>query len=248
MPPLVTRRWLKPLAHTSALTFSVGAPWEIYRTMSNITTGRTIDVYTKSGGLGSYTSLLILIPDYGISIAILTAGPDGIVVNYVAEIIVQALIPALEKSAKDEAAKILTGLYTSESGGNSSISLTVDDGPGLVVESWTSNGSNLLQTAEEYLQATGGGHIRSMRLYPTSLKDSQSCQTRAAYRAVFDISTEPGSAPRVFDQSVNAWENIDEVSYGNISIDDFIFEFDSSGAVKHIEPRVLRSELVKVKL
>lgn len=246
LPPLVTRRWLKPLAHTSALTFSVGAPWEIYRTMSNITTGRIIDVYTKSGGYGSYACLLILIPDYEISISILTAGPNGIVVNYVSEMIVQTLIPALEKSAKEEAANILTGLYTSETGGNSSISLTVDDGPGLVVESWTSNSSNLLQTAEEYLQATGGGHINSMRLYPTGLKDSQNCQNQAAYRAVFDLSTEPSSTPRVFDQNVNAWENIDEVTYGEISIDDFVFEFDSSGAVVHIEPRILRSTLVKV--
>jgi len=247
LPPSTTRRWLKPLAHTSALSFSVGAPWEIYRTKSDITTGRIIDVYTKSGGIGSYTSLLILIPDYEISISILTAGPNGIVVNYVAEMIVQTLIPALEKSAKDEAAKILSGLYTSDTGENSSISLSVDDGPGLVVESWTSNGFNLLQTAEGYLQSSSGGHIRSMRLYPTNLKDSSGCQTRAAYRAVFDISTDPGSMPRVFDQNVNAWENIDEVTYGDISIDDFVFEFDSKGSVKHIEPRALRSRLVKVK-
>lgn len=239
---------MKPLSHTSALTFSVGAPWEIYRTKSNITTGRTIDIYTKSGGIGSYTALLILIPDYEISLAVLTAGPDGITVNYIAEIIVQRLTPVLENSAKGESANILTGLYISETGENSSLSLTMDSGPGLVVDSWISNGSNLLQTAEEYLEASGGGHVKSMRLYPTSLKDSQNCTTRASYRAIFDVSTEADLPTRVFDQNVNTWENVDQVMYGEIGVDDFVFEFDCSGAVTHIEPRVLRSKLVRAKV
>jgi Beta-lactamase len=246
LPPSVTRRWLKPMTHTSALTFSVGAPWEIYRTKSNITTGRTIDVYTKSGGIGSYTSLLILIPDYDVSLAVLAAGSNGIVVNYVAEMVVQTLIPILEQSARDEAAKILTGLYISETGDNSSISLNVDNGPGLVIERWISNGSNLLNTAEDYLQASSGAQVRSVRLYPTGLKDWEQCKTRAAYRAVFDISTQPDTTSRVFDQNVNTWETVDEATYGEISVDDFIFEFDSGSAVKYIEPRVLRSRLVKV--
>lgn len=244
--PRITRQWMKPMTHTAALSFSVGSPWEIYRTKSNITTGRTVDVYTKSGGIGSYTSLIILIPDYEVSLAILTAGPNGIVVNYVAEMIVQTLIPALEQSARDEAANLLTGLYTSEAGDNSSISLTTDNGPGLLIDSWISNGSDLLQTAEEYLQASGGGHVRSMRLYPTTLKDTRNCQTRAAYRAVFDVSTELGSTARVFDQNVNAWENTDAVMYGEIGVDDIVFGFDPTGAASYIEPRVLRSRLAKV--
>jgi hypothetical protein len=238
---------MKPAAHTSSLAFSIGAPWEIYRTASNVTTGRIIDVYTKSGGIGSYTSLIILIPDNEISLAILTAGPNGIVVNYVAEMVVQALIPILENAARDETAKVFVGSYVSETGGNSSMSLAVDNGPGLIVESWISNGADLLQTAEAYLGATGGGKVRSVRLYPTALKDDHCNQNQASYRAVFDISTELGPAPRVFTQNINAWEIVDETTYGEVGIDDIVFEFDSDGTVKYVEARVLRSRLAKVK-
>lgn len=55
LSPSVTRRWMKPLAHTSELTLSVGAPWEILRIKSNISTGHSIDLYTKGGSLGRTT-------------------------------------------------------------------------------------------------------------------------------------------------------------------------------------------------
>lgn len=214
--------------------------------MSNVNAGRTVDVYTKSGGIGSYTSIIILIPDYEISLAILTAGPSGNVVNYIAEMIVQSFIPVFENAAKDTAANIYAGSYISEKGENSSMSLTVDNGPGLIIERWISNGANLLQTAEAYLATTSGGKIRSVRLYPTALKDDQCNQNRASYRAVFDISAESDPAPRVFTQNMNSWEVVDETMYGEVGIDDIIFGFDSDGTVKYIEARVLRSRLVKV--
>jgi hypothetical protein len=247
LSPTVTRRWLKPLAHTSALTFSIGAPWEIYRTKSNITTGRTVDIYTKSGGIGSYASLIILIPDYEVGVAILTAGPNGKVVDYVAEMIIQTLIPQLEESARAEASETLTGWYISETGENSSISIIVDNGPGLVIESWISKGSNLLWVADKYLDASNSGQVRSLRLYPNALKDRMCYGSRAAYRAVFDIWTETGSEAAVFNQNTNPWASVDEAMYGNVAVDDFIFEFDSSGTASYVESRVLGSRLVRVR-
>jgi len=53
---------------------------------SNITTGHTIDLYTKSGSIGLYSSLLTLIPDYQVTVAILTAGPEDSVIETAAEI------------------------------------------------------------------------------------------------------------------------------------------------------------------
>lgn len=247
LSPTVTRRWLKPLAHTSALTFSIGAPWEIYRTKSNITTGRTVDIYTKSGGVGSYASLIILIPDYEVAVAILTAGPNGNVVNYIAEMIMQMLIPQLEKSARVEASDSLTGWYISETGENSSISIMVDNGPGLVIVSWISKGSNLLWVADEYLDTSNSGHVRSLRLYPTALKDRMCYGSRAAYRAVFDIWTETGPEGAIFKENTNPWASVDEAMYGNVAVDEFIFEFDFLGAASYVESCVLGSRLVRVR-
>lgn len=139
------------------------------------------------------------------------------------------------------------GVHTAPERENSSLSLAVDNGPGLLVTSWIANGSNLLQTADAYLEASGGGHVRSVRLYPTSLADkhTRNIIRQASYRAVFDVST-PNSATRVFDPNVNAWQNIDQNMYGEIAVDDIIFKFDSSGRAEYIIPRVLRSILAKV--
>ncbi|RKU44012.1 hypothetical protein DL546_007308, partial [Coniochaeta pulveracea] len=49
LSPAITRRWMKPTSHTASLSLSIGSPWEIHRTRSNITDGRVIDLYTKSG-------------------------------------------------------------------------------------------------------------------------------------------------------------------------------------------------------
>ena len=54
---------MKPVTHTSSLTSSVGAPWEIFR--MKIPRG-VVDLYTKGGDIGVYSSLLVLVPDYDV--------------------------------------------------------------------------------------------------------------------------------------------------------------------------------------
>ena len=67
-----TRRWMKPVSHTADIAISVGAPWEIHRVVVP-STKRVVDLYTKSGGIGAYTSKLILIPDFDVGFSILAA-------------------------------------------------------------------------------------------------------------------------------------------------------------------------------
>jgi hypothetical protein len=243
LSPSVTRRWMKPLTHTSGMTLSVGAPWEIWRTRSNITTGHTIDLYTKGGSIGLYNSLLILIPDYQVTVAILSAGPEGSVVN-IAEIVAQTVIPVLHQSAREEALKNIVGEYIADAGLNSSILLNADV-DGLVVDKWISNGSDLLDLAETYSQITNGGHIRSMRLYPTDLVDEMGDRTRVGYRAIFDVGVNDKPVMRVFDQYLNAWGQVDQNTYGKTGVDDIIFEFDEGTAVS-IEPRILGLKLMRI--
>lgn len=96
---------MKPSAHTSPPFFSVGAPWEIWRTASRVTSGYTIDLYTidlytKSGSDGLYNSLLILSPDNGVVISVLAAGAaSSTLVSAASEIATQRLLPALERPA-----------------------------------------------------------------------------------------------------------------------------------------------------
>jgi hypothetical protein len=247
LPPHITRRWMKPLSHTSALTLSVGAPWEILRTKTNIISGHTIDLYTKSGSIGLYNSLLILIPDYEVAISILTAGPDSTVMTDIAEMLTQTFIPVLQQASGDEAARNIAGTYGSDVGLNSSIQLSVaDDGQGLVIQSWISNGADILATAEMYAQATNGGSVKLVRICPTNLVSRAGDVVRVAFRATFDTVTDRPAAVRAFDWEDNMWGKIDQITYGKIAVDDFVIEFDADGRAVSIEQRFLGVRLFRV--
>ncbi|KAE9386343.1 beta-lactamase/transpeptidase-like protein [Gymnopus androsaceus JB14] len=100
LSPSTTRSWVKPVAHTASLQMSVGKPWEIIRTSVD---GRVVDLYTKSGDVGAYSSVLVIIPDYNAGFATLAAGGDAIQVSAVtADLIIDAFLPALEQAAENK--------------------------------------------------------------------------------------------------------------------------------------------------
>lgn len=70
LPPATTRRWLKPFASTSDLRNAAGRPWEIYH-YSATPTDPIVDIYTKSGTVGKYSSYFGLAPSYDVGFAIL---------------------------------------------------------------------------------------------------------------------------------------------------------------------------------
>ncbi|KAK4068095.1 hypothetical protein Trihar35433_6655 [Trichoderma harzianum] len=235
-----TLRWMKPASLTSSQSQSVGAPWEIVRTQSGITTGRIVDLYTKSGGVGVYNSLLILIPDYQVTLAILAAGPDSAAALQVAtEIAIQTIIPALEKAAKAESCRKHCGKYApSGAEKNSSLVLTVDDGPGLLLKEWIHQGHDIIAAGQAYANATRGGRINAVRLFPTGLQTG----SEAAYRALFETipyQYDP-SVHMVFDPTAGMWGTPDQLMYGGVAADDFVFHLDAGGSSAAVQPRVLR--------
>ncbi len=172
----------------------------------------------------------------------MTAGSNSNVANIVSETILQTIIPALEKAAKEEVARNMTGRYSSHVG-NSSIVLNLDDGPGLLIESWISKGSDLLKTIQTYASATNGGEIQAVRLYPTDLIETYCGGSRVGYRAVFESAPPKMKVRRVIDQSLSMWQQVDQTIYGNVGADEFVFEFDAWGTAIAVEPRVLRTTL-----
>jgi hypothetical protein len=134
---------MKPVTHTASLMFSVGAPWEIFR----VETSRgVVDLYTKSGNIGVYAGLLVLVPDYDFGWVILSAADRSSTANtglhIMTSLIADAFLPAVEAAAKDEAAAAFAGTYKATNGLNSSISIVTDGFPGLGVQSWISNGTD----------------------------------------------------------------------------------------------------------
>jgi hypothetical protein len=237
---------MKPKAHTASVSFSVGAPWEIWRTRSSISTGYVVDFYTKSGSDDQYQALLILVPDFNIVVSLLCAGPDaGPAITMAAEVILQTLLPVVDGVAKNQTNHRFGGRYVSPDEHNSSLVLTTDDGPGLLVKEWLSNGVDIKDAAQAYSNATRGGDIRSVRLFPatpTARNDSQ-----VSFRAVFETvpAGYDATLTRVFGNA-KQWSQVDQLMYGEIAVDDFTFALDGRGVATAVSPRVLRDTLTKV--
>jgi hypothetical protein len=244
---------MKPVAHTASLYFSVGSPWEIYRTRGRITEGRVIDIYTKSGSVGEYNSQLILIPDYGVTLSILVAG-TGAPINIAFEVVLQSLIPVLEEMTRDQACKHICGTYeSSQRDLNSSVTISADVA-GLYLSRWVNRGVDIEAVIQAYAAQTGSRPVKAVRLQATNLRETagtshiaQSAR-RVAYRALFDMTTEdPNGPPRIMDPNSNQWGTVDSNMYGEIGVDDFVVYLDANGTAVMLEPRVVRDVLRRVR-
>lgn len=192
LSPAATRRWMKPKAHSASFNSSVGAPWEIFRSDKVTQDGRIIDFYTKNGLLGLYSSHLVLVPDYDLVLTVMTAGPGPLSSAY-ANRVTSAFLPVVETIGKEEARAIYAGNYKS---GNSSLTLAVDDGPGLKVTSWFNNGVNVLRADFSSLLGATASLTPgiSVRMYSTNVVTNN--PKRRSFRAVVDFSgADPSIVP-----------------------------------------------------
>ncbi|PYH28222.1 serine hydrolase domain-containing protein [Aspergillus neoniger CBS 115656] len=234
LPAALSRRWMKPVTHTTSLDFAVGAPWEIYSFPSS----RVIDVYTKAGDLGSYASMLALSPDHNVGFTILAAGDDTTsVVAYLSDLIASSIIPALEEQAKAEAADRFAGVYSSNLT-NSSLTVSMDFGPGLNVKEWVSNSVDMRDAMMAILGASDVSDV-SVRLYPTGLKSPG----QQSFRAVIQDTTAGASGIGPFTRACETWELADSYVYGSVGLDEFVFDLGTDGKAIRMSPRALRETL-----
>ncbi|KAK3309353.1 beta-lactamase/transpeptidase-like protein [Chaetomium strumarium] len=254
LPPVLTRRWLKPAVLTSELIAGVGYPWGIRRIAlpSYGANGkRVVDAFNKAGRIGYYSSLLVLLPDYDAGFTVLLAGeaiPGNANFN-LADVVGAALVPALEAAAREQAeAKFAGEYYHNNDGGNSSSSsrlrlTTQSDRPGLGIEGWVSNGTDM-QTVAVVLQGGYAPVNPSIRLYPTGLETVRSDGSRrVAFKAVFEDLNLPARDPAqaMFSTDCGTWVSFTGVTYGTQPLDQFVFEVDAKGQVVSIENLALRA-------
>lgn len=239
LPPAVTRRWMKPVSHVGgSLASSVGQPWEIL----SLTQPRVIDLYTKQGDIGNYSSIIVLSPDHNVGFTILAAGKGGTnTVSGLTDQIIEELIPALEKSAKIQAHKRFSGSYAIKHKNTTmSMSITTDSGPGLKVSNWTFGGKDMFPVIEK-LQPTMIGKLNSyssnsldVRLYPTGLENPG----QVGFRAIIQTLSKPSGGP--FTSVCKPWLSVDGSPYGGIGVDEFIFDVNCKGEVTGVSPRAFR--------
>lgn len=249
LPPTLTRRWLKPASMSSELVAGVGYPWGVRRIAVPYANGkRTVDAYNKAGRIGYYSSLLVLLPDYDVGFSILLAGasiPGNANFN-LADLVGAQLVPALEAAAREQADAKFAGEYYSSPALNSSLRLTTQpDRPGLGIEGWVSNGTDMQTTAVAL--AAGYAPVQgSIRLYPTGLETVRGDGSRrVAFKAVFEDVGLPSRPDSMFSTDCGSWVSLTGVTYGTHPLDQFVFEIGDRGQVLSIENMALRAVMEK---
>lgn len=247
--PIDTKSWLKPHAFTTSSGYSVGAPWEILSSTNLLPSGTPVDIYSKSGDLGLYSNVLLLVPNYDLTISILTAGEASEQFMFPAKVtspVISALIPALEQANKDAAGLAFAGTYTDPET-NSTVTLSVDDGPGLSLTDLKVRGVPVLPNIPNYSTSItlGKTHNVSARIYPTNIQEGETWSWRAVYKNHDEADVD---ADLFFSQGgCQTWGLMDRNTYNYLAFDDFIFVVGEDGAAKSISPRPFGVTLKRVK-
>ncbi|KAE8332532.1 beta-lactamase/transpeptidase-like protein [Aspergillus sergii] len=232
LPRTQTNRWLKPVTHTSNPANSLGYPWIVYSSGDYPSTSM-VDIYTYYSSIGQYSSYIGLVPDYNVGFTVLAAdsvsAPD---LNVHADIIGDVILPALMKTAVTQAGARFGGQYTASSGLNSSITVSVDELPGMFVEKFVSNGTDFRETLASLIGVKDLEAL-SIRLYPTGLvSETSSGGSRVAFRAVLQDKNDPADAGT---PTCVSWMDVDKFKYRGRALDSFVFEVDAAGKAVGVE-------------
>ncbi|KFY32379.1 hypothetical protein V493_00247 [Pseudogymnoascus sp. VKM F-4281 (FW-2241)] len=247
LPSDQTRKWLKPASHTSHFEYSVGRPWEILRYTH--ASGVITDFYTKLGDSGGYSGLIVLLPDYNAGFSILSGSTSLLrfgVVTQIAEVITTSIVPALAAQAAKEAEKKFAGVYNStvlglESSLTLSVNHTAGATPGVVISSWTSNGTDVLTQLPARL---GPGPYRLLPSISDSESGTEAFRLVTSLDAPIPPSTETSKGLFTSMSYLAAdWIGLDSPTYGGVGISLFVFKIRSDGKVEEVRPEAFRVSL-----
>ena len=241
LTPAQTNRWFKPATFTSNLNLSVGSPWEITRAP---TTGDSVSwLYTKDGDIGSYSTLIALLPDYDIGFTVFAAGMNPFYTrNFIGDYVASAVVPTIQAAARNFTETAYAGTYADESS-NSSMTLTAPSSvPGLLVTEWTANGTDILAQFSA-LDGVMPNQNMTIRLYYTGLTAQGGQKT--SWRAVIRASPQPEDTG-AFSINCVSWGQVNTQLYGNLGVEEFVFTVDGAeGKATAVENRVLGQEYTR---
>lgn len=174
----------------------------------------------------------MLIPEYDLGFSILAAS-DAVplkqqaglqVISGVNKGIARILLPALEDIAKERATQSFSGVYISDGDVPHTIVVEADSHPAIKLTKWVYNGTDILQELgrpfSENSQTVG------FRLQPNGLNKDNTIGFTALC-------------------SGDAWETVNLFRYGNIGLDQFLFDMDTSGVAISVQSNALRAVLKK---
>ncbi|KAI0877524.1 beta-lactamase/transpeptidase-like protein [Hypoxylon argillaceum] len=251
LSPAQTRRWLKPAATTADMAEGVSYPWGYRRIPLGAAAHRVVDAYSKAGSINAYASLLVLLPDYAAGFAALLAGAWPGNANWdMADAIGPILLPALEAAAREEADARYAGTYSAEGGLNSSLVLSTDpERPGIGVDGWVSNGTDMVPVAVRYTLGYAAA-APSIRLFPTGLESGgggAGGTKKVAFKAMIEDTGGVDRSGRMFSTNCGTWVSQTVAVYADFPLDQFVFALGDDGVAESVVPLALRTPLVKAR-
>ncbi|KAJ4335977.1 hypothetical protein N0V87_005698 [Didymella glomerata] len=236
-----TRRWLQPRTVLPSLHQAVGESWEIFRpTDIDVATPRAIDIFTKTGGVTGYAAHAVIVPEYNIALTINAAGGQAQdAVSALFPQMVKPIVAYADKLARQQARVGYAGTYKASSTSvTSSITLAVDDGPGLALEELTMNGVSVLRSLAAMQKIPY--ESLSARLYPT---DPDSLGTdREVWRILIDRTDRK---KEFAERECASWFSGDAFRYVTEPMDTVVFTENENGA-KGLELLGWRAELDRI--
>jgi hypothetical protein len=236
LSPNRTRRWFRPASFTSSWSATVGAPFEMYRLDGVTPDKRIIDIFTKGGDIIDYHTIIAMIPEFGVSLSIMVAGPEtaGMFPQLLLSDTLRALIPAMDQAAREEARERFVGEYVDETT-NSRLVVSQDRGAGLVLTNWVMRGFEVLPNLEKYdllhpNKPDTEAKFSSARLYPAGLENEKRASWRASLPLLTDAEArliEDKAAWR--DAHCFGWLTSDRKTYNYVGLDHFDFVFGEGG-------------------
>ena len=246
-----TRRWFSPRIQTGYASSPVGAPWEIrYLTDEN---QHVVESYTKQGDLGNYHAGLAFSRQHELGWVAMTATtPEGSsdIRGELFNAFEDFFIPMGETQARKEAIVNFNGTYV-DAASNSSVTILVgDDGrAGLGVPLMITRGKETIGPRSKFADIFHVG--KSGRLYPSGLKTVKESSSgkgeyasRLGFRATFFNET---SGSELDDPCLMAWTALGAPTFGQVSLDDWVFELGEDGKAETLDLRMWRLKLKRAR-
>lgn len=211
--------------------------------------------------------------EFNLGFTIMLAGRGKLSNFMIADILGSELLPAFDAASRNEADLLYSGTYVSEplSGLNSTMHISTDPHkPGLGIESWRHNGTDMVPFAVALQSGAPGTPVHpEIRLYYTQLEDEIPPYPPSSYpnppsspfdplapifangktqawKAVFEDTGLPNLGLGLFSTQCGAWVGLTGVTYASMPLDEFVFEFNAAGQVVSVVNTALRTRLWKV--
>lgn len=214
--------WFMPASWGTGMQNFYGMPFETFRTEDILLESkRPVTFVTKGGGLPGYYSLIIMMPEYGLGLTILVSGDAAgpLLEAKLREIITVDVVRKAESVIWDAVEDTYAVAYTViDPSLNSSLSFTASASTGLTVQSFISNGTDVLHyTIPTLLGLQAPWHAQ---LTPTLLFKNESTQQGEIWRMLTIIDSEGEDGVVWNDACIT---DVDLSSYAGLPLNELVF-------------------------